>query len=97
MNAQTASFPRKDYVIASTILTYSNLSRLPVINRETAKGVGRVSHLWIDLDTHKIDSITCKAGLLGRTAHTFKWSQIDTFGKDSLLVNLPESQVRRKG
>ncbi len=83
MNAQTA--------ISTTILKQSDLNHLPIINLDTAEEIGRVAYLWLDLDAHKVDSITCKAGLLGRTTHTFKWSQIEIIGKDSLMVSLSKN------
>ena len=83
MNAQTA--------IAFTILKQSDLNHLPIINQDTAEELGKISHLWLNLDTHKVERITCKAGLLGRTTHTFQWSQIGTIGKDSLMVSLAEN------
>lgn len=83
MNSQTA--------IASTILKQSDLNRLPIMNRDTAEELGKVSHLWLDLDAHKVERMTCEAGWLGCTTHTFKWSQIDTIGKNSLMISLSEN------
>ena len=80
MNAQT--------VIASTVLKQSDLNHLPVMNQDTAEELGKISHLWLDLDSQKVESITCKAGMLGRKTYTFKWSQIGTIGQDSLMVSL---------
>ncbi len=88
MNSQTA--------IASTILTQHNLNRLPIMNRDNAEEIGRVSHLWLDLKNHRVESITCKAGLMGRKAHTFRWSQLHTIGKDSLFVSLSEIQESKR-
>ena len=88
MNAQTA--------IASTILKQSDLNHLPIMNQDTAEELGKISHLWLDLDAHKVESITCKAGMLGRNTHTFKWSQIGTIGKDSLMVSLAANSGTEK-
>ena len=88
MNAQTA--------VSSTVLKQTGLLHLPVMNRDTAEEIGRVSHLWLDAEAHKVESLTCKAGLMGRKTHTFRWSQIDTFGKDSLLVILSEIQESQR-
>ncbi len=88
MNAQTA--------VSSTVLKQTGLLHLPVMNRDTAEEIGRVSHVWLDAEAHKVESLTCKAGLMGRKTHTFRWSQIDTFGKDSLLVILSEIQESQR-
>lgn len=83
MNAQTA--------IASTVLKQSGLNHLPIMNQDNAEELGKISHLWLNLDTHKVESLTCKAGMLGRKTYTFKWSQIGTIGKDSLMISLSEN------
>lgn len=88
MNAQTA--------IASTVLKQSGLNHLPIMNQDTAEELGKISHLWLDLDAHRVESITCKAGLLSRRTYTFKWSQIGTIGKDSLMVSLSENAGAEK-
>ena len=75
MNAQTA--------IASTVIKQSDLNHLPIMNQDIAEALGKISHLWLDLDTHKVESLTCKAGVLGRKTYTFKWSQIFTKGTTS--------------
>ena len=87
MNSKTA--------ITSTIFQQSNLNHLPIMDRDTAEEIGQISHLWLDLEAHRVDSITCRAGLSCKT-HTFKWWQIDTISKDSLLVSLPDSQKSQK-
>ncbi len=62
------------------------LNRL-VLDRSTAEEVGRVEQLWLNPQSHQIVGLTCKSGFLGANKRSFTWAQIETIGKDSILVN----------
>jgi uncharacterized protein YrrD len=74
----------------------SDLMNRLVIDSQTTEEVGRVEQLWLDIKTHKVVGITCKSGLIGRQKRSFTWGQIQTIGKDSLLVNTPEGAQLEK-
>ncbi|HEY9762281.1 MAG TPA: PRC-barrel domain-containing protein [Trichocoleus sp.] len=61
------------------------LNRL-VINIDTAEEVGRVSEVLVDTKTHQVEGIVCKTGLLNRERQTFSWVQIESIGKDSVVI-----------
>ncbi|HEY9881527.1 MAG TPA: PRC-barrel domain-containing protein [Leptolyngbyaceae cyanobacterium] len=62
------------------------LNRL-VIDIDTTEEVGRVSEVLVDSKTHQVEGLVCKTGLLSRERHTFSWVQIESIGKDSVVIN----------
>ena len=71
----------------SEIIRHSELLNRLVLDRNTTETLGNLEHLWLDPHANQIMGITCKSGLLGRNKQKFAWSQIETIGKDSILVN----------
>ena len=62
------------------------LNRL-VLDRRTTEEVGRVDQLWLNPQSHQVIGLTCKSGFLGNNKFSFNWTQIETIGADSILVN----------
>jgi uncharacterized protein YrrD len=79
-----------------TGINRSELMNRLVLDSQTTEEVGRVEQVWLDTKTHKIVGITCKSGLIGRQKRSFTWGQIQTIGKDSLLINTPEGAELEK-
>lgn len=69
------------------IAKHSDLVGQLVINRGTTEEVGRIEHLWLNPETHRILGIACKAGMLGRNKQAFIWQQIEAIGGESVLVS----------
>lgn len=64
----------------------SDLLDLPVRDRNTAKIIGRVVQLWLDVETHQMVGLTCKSGLLGRQDESFPWTQVEIYGTKRIVV-----------
>ena len=62
------------------------LLNLPVIDINTAEVVGRISEVLVDAQAHQVEGIVCRGGLMGRERHTFSWVQIESIGRDSVVV-----------
>ncbi|MGL5083799.1 MAG: PRC-barrel domain-containing protein, partial [Microcoleaceae cyanobacterium] len=73
-----------------TIINSHDVLNQLVLDVRTTEEVGRVSSIQIDPQTHQVLGLTCKLGLLGRKKNTLPFSLIQTFGKDSVLVQLSE-------
>lgn len=69
----------------STLRQGELLNRL-VIDIDTAEEVGRVSEVLVDAKSHQVEGIVCKTGLLSRERRTFSWVQIESIGKDSVVI-----------
>lgn len=71
-----------------SVIKQSQLINLLVLDRRTAEELGRVDHLWLDPQIHRVIGLTCKSGILGSSRQGVTWRQIDSFGEDSILVNI---------
>ncbi|MGY6529952.1 MAG: PRC-barrel domain-containing protein [Cyanobacterium sp.] len=58
-----------------------------IINYSTTENVGKLDNFVLELETHQVKGIISKAGLLGRDKHGFSWKQIESIGKDSIIVH----------
>lgn len=73
--------------VPSQTLKRSELINRLVLDRRSAEEIGRVEQIWLDPQLHRAISLTCKQGFLGKTKQTFSWSQVETIGSDSMMVN----------
>ncbi|XWK90039.1 MAG: PRC-barrel domain-containing protein [Phormidium sp.] len=71
-----------------SVIKQSQLINLLVIDRRTAEELGRVDYLWLDPQIHRVIGLSCKSGFLGSSKQGVTWRQIDSFGEDSILVNI---------
>ncbi|MFB2837665.1 PRC-barrel domain-containing protein [Floridanema evergladense] len=71
-----------------SVIKQSQLINLLAIDRRTAEELGRVDHLWLNTQTHKVIGLTCKAGFLGSSKQRIIWQQIESIGEHSILVNI---------
>ncbi len=69
------------------VVKRSELINQLVLDRTTTEEVGHIEELWLDQKLHQILGFNCKSGLLGVTKRPFTWSEIETIGSDSLIVN----------
>ena len=58
-----------------------------IINYSTTENVGKLDNIVLELESHQVKGIISKAGLLGRDKHGFSWQQIESIGKDSIIVH----------
>ncbi|WP_069790513.1 PRC-barrel domain-containing protein [Cyanobacterium sp. IPPAS B-1200] len=58
-----------------------------IINYSTTENVGKLDNIVLELESHQAKGIISKAGLLGRDKHGFSWQQIESIGKDSIIVH----------
>ncbi|AFZ46854.1 PRC-barrel domain protein [Cyanobacterium stanieri PCC 7202] len=58
-----------------------------IINYKTTENVGKLDNIVLELEEHQIKGIISKAGILGREKHGFLWEQIESIGKDSIIVH----------
>jgi len=71
---------------SANLIKQSDLLGKPVLNRVNAEELGRVDHLWLKPDSHRIIGMTCKSGILGREKHAFLWHQIAAIGGESVVI-----------
>lgn len=70
-----------------SVIRQSDLLNRLVLDRRTAEEVGRVERLWLNPQIHRVEGFTCKSGFLGNRKRSFNWSQIESIGADSIIVN----------
>lgn len=80
------------------VLKQTELLNRLVLDRHTAEEVGRVVELFLDPPAHRVVGLTCKSGFLGSKKQSFTWTQIETIGIDSILIDvtLEEALTEKK-
>jgi uncharacterized protein YrrD len=73
--------------LSTQTLRHSELINRLVLERQTAETIGRLDHLEIDPQGHRVEGLVTKSGLLGREKRYFAWTQVDTIGEDGIFVN----------
>lgn len=81
---------RSPKLMTQDSIRHSDLSGRLVLNQTTAEDIGQVAELWFDAKTHQIAGFTCRSGLLKRQQQFIPWTQVETIGEDSVLVNLSD-------
>lgn len=71
-----------------SVIKQSQLINMLVLDRRTAEELGRVDSLWLNPQIHKVLGLTCKSGFLGSSKQGVVWQQIESFGEQSILVNI---------
>ncbi|MEM0979047.1 MAG: hypothetical protein AAGH78_02120 [Cyanobacteria bacterium P01_H01_bin.58] len=67
-----------------------------VIDIETAEELGRFSHFKIDVKNHQVEGFVCRSGVLGQDRQPVLWVQIDSIGKDSILVRFSDGLITER-
>jgi len=81
--------------MSESMFKRSELINRLVLNYQTTESVGKLDNILLDLQNHQIKGLISKSGLLGRERCYFYWNQVETIGKDSILVAY-ESEVEIK-
>ncbi|HIK16191.1 MAG TPA: PRC-barrel domain-containing protein [Leptolyngbyaceae cyanobacterium M33_DOE_097] len=81
---------------SANLIKQSDLLGKPVLNRVNAEELGRIDHLWLKPDTHRIIGMTCKSGILGREKHAFLWHQIAAIGGESVVISVTDEIAPEK-
>ena len=68
------------------ILRASQLVERLVLDLDTADAIGHVAQVLVDVQQHQVEGLICQTGLLGRDRSPVSWVQIESIGKDSLVV-----------
>ncbi|MCS6813883.1 MAG: hypothetical protein NZ772_10000, partial [Cyanobacteria bacterium] len=71
----------------STIVRYSELLNLLVLDRTSMEELGQVETLWMYPQKHRVLGLISKSGFLGSQKAAFNLGQLDTLGERSILVN----------
>lgn len=71
---------------AGSELRMSAVVKRLVLDLETTEDVGRVGHLLVDEKSHQVMGISCRVGMMGRERYCFRWDQIASVGKDSVIL-----------
>ncbi|MDJ0555741.1 MAG: PRC-barrel domain-containing protein [Microcoleaceae cyanobacterium MO_207.B10] len=71
----------------SDVMKHNQFLKRLVLDRETVEDQGRVTSLWLNLQSHQVIGFTCKSDFFSRQKKNFVWEQIDTVGTDAILVN----------
>lgn len=70
----------------SDIIAQSYLIERLVLDRQTTEKMGVFDQFWIDPQSHQVQGLICKSGLLNHHKKYFTWQQIQSIGSDSILV-----------
>lgn len=82
-------------IASDSAIKHSDLLHRLILDRSTTEKLGRVGQVWLDMNAHQVVGLTCTSGLWARHQHSFTWTQIETTGTDSILINAqagPEPQ-----
>ena len=71
----------------------SELQGRLVIDIETTEEVGKLSQFLIEAKTHQIEGFLCRRGLIGFEATPVLWVQVESIGRDSIMVRRSDSAI----
>ncbi len=83
--------------MATEFLAQSQLLNRLVLDRQTTEELGHLSQLLIDPHAQQVVGFTCKSGFLGSHQQILAWSEIESIGKDSIVVKQREAARERVG
>ncbi|MBF2037448.1 MAG: PRC-barrel domain-containing protein [Leptolyngbyaceae cyanobacterium T60_A2020_046] len=78
------------------ILRQSHLRDRLVIDLDTAEEIGRLAHFVVDAKTHQLEGFVCRTGFLGRDRVPIAWVQVESVGRDSILVRRGRDVISEK-
>ncbi|MBC8120735.1 MAG: PRC-barrel domain-containing protein [Gemmatimonadaceae bacterium] len=79
--------------LQSALIKQSDILNQLVIDIESAEELGRVDHVWMIPESHKVMGLVCKSGLLGSQKKLVTLSQIAAIGSDGVMVNFDQAEV----
>jgi len=77
----------------STPIRQSELHSRLVIDLETTEEIGKLDHFVVDIKTHQVEGFICRQGFLGQERTPVTWVQVETVGRDSILVRQSGSSI----
>lgn len=79
--------------LQSELIKQSDILNQLVIDIESAEELGRVDHVWMIPESHKVMGLVCKSGLLGSQKKLVTLSQIAAIGSDGVMINFDQTEV----
>lgn len=70
----------------TTPIRQSQLHHRLVIDLDTTEELGRLAQFLVDANHHQVEGFICKKGLLGFETIPVMWVQVESIGKDSIMV-----------
>lgn len=70
----------------NTPIRQSQLHNRLVIDIETTEELGRLAQFLVDAKHHQVEGFLCKKGVLGFEKTPVMWVQVESVGRDSILV-----------
>jgi uncharacterized protein YrrD/ElaB/YqjD/DUF883 family membrane-anchored ribosome-binding protein len=67
-----------------------------VIDIETTEELGRLAQCLVDVKNHQIEGFLCRKGMLGLETTPVMWVQVESIGKDSILVRRSGAAVSER-
>ncbi|NCJ05058.1 photosystem reaction center subunit H [Synechococcales cyanobacterium C] len=83
--------------MAADSLKQSDLLNRLILDRQTTEELGRFGQLLIDPHAQRVVGFICKSGFMGSQRLALAWSEIESIGKDSILVKQQDSQRQTVG
>jgi uncharacterized protein YrrD len=78
------------------VLSHRDLCDRLVIDMATTEEIGRVSHFVVDVKSHQVEGLVCKAGVIGRERVPVPWVQIEAIGTDSIVVKRSNAAISQR-
>ncbi|WP_017305269.1 PRC-barrel domain-containing protein [Spirulina subsalsa] len=79
------------------IIQQSQLIERLILDRNTTVKIGTFDQFWIDPQGHVVDGLICRHGFLNQQKKYIPWSQVETIGEDSILVDCSEKSKQKPG
>lgn len=70
----------------SAKLLRSHLVNRIVIDLQTAEELGRVIQVLVDIRSQTVAALACGGGVLHRGGHNFLWNQVNSVGRDGVVI-----------
>lgn len=67
-----------------------------VIDIETTEELGKLAYFLVDIKNHQIEGFVCRRGFLGQEHIPVMWVQVESIGKDSILVRRSGSVITER-
>lgn len=80
----------------TTSTRQSRLHNRLVIDIETTEELGRLAQCLVDVKNHQIEGFLCRKGMLGLETTPVMWVQVESIGKDSILVRRSGAAVSER-
>lgn len=79
-----------------TSVRQSELHGRLVLDIETTEELGHLSQFLVDVKNHQIEGFLCRRGMLGLDTVPVMWVQVESVGRDSILVRRSDSAITER-